>query len=74
METFHELTPYLDTDEAVDDGKWGERNRDAVWLDNDTILFWTEYLYDGEEEIYQEIIYTASAPDFEPEERMLSVI
>ncbi len=70
VETFHEPHPYLDTDEAVDDGKWGERNRDAVWLDNDTILFWAEYLYDGEEEIYQEIIYTASAPDFEPEERM----
>lgn len=70
VKTFHEPHPYLDTDEAVDDGKWGERNRDAVWLDNDTILFWAEYLYDGGEEIYQEIIYTASAPDFVPEERM----
>lgn len=67
--TFSYMEPYLEDEN--DDDVWTFWGKDMIWLDDDTLLCWTEYFHGfGSSGFLQEIIYTASSPDYVPQELM----
>lgn len=66
--SFSYLEPCI---EDENDDSWAFWGKDIIWISNDTFLCWTEYFHGfGSNGFLQEIIYTASSPDYVPEELM----
>lgn len=57
--------------EEENDDDWTFWDKDIIWIDNDTLLCRMEYFHGmGSSGFLQEIIYTASSPDYVPNELM----